>query len=156
MIHGKEGEMLLTVIFLISCIITARILDKYKMHVASVGYSVMFIILFFALLFTVDIEPIRIAFSNVMGEAPYLEVKEALLYALRSPGFGTCIVIALLLTAFLQIAVSVIFAVTAIISLLKKGKKIYFIKKDEHSCSCLMRALYINRSINLLYCRMLN
>lgn len=148
--------MLLTVIFLISCIITARLLEKKRMKVASIAYSVMFIVLLTALLLTVDFAPVSQAFTNIMGEETYLQTKEAFIYALHSPGYGTCIYIALFLTFILQAATALTLAVTGLVRVLSAGKAAYRHKKEKRESSYLPRELYLKKRINLMYCRMLN
>lgn len=148
--------LFVTVIFLITCILTARVLEKNKMTVASIGYSVMFVMLFSALIFTSDLEPVSIALTNLMGEVPYLQLKEALLYALHSPGYGACIITAFLLTLLLQVAVSVIYTVTSFARFFKKARRAHHFGSKKVGSDCEYRELYVHRPINLLYCRMLN
>lgn len=148
--------MELAVIFIISCVISARILEKNKMRAASIAYSVMFVILLSALLFTVDFEPINHAFSRVIGMARYLEVREALLYAMQTPGYGTCIAAALLVTLLLQLLISAAYAVSVIANALKQEKGVYLSKKDKRKTISYTKKIYLRKQINLMYCRMLN
>lgn len=148
--------MAITVLFLISCVITARMLEKKKMHAASVAYTVLFVVLLAALFLTVDFEPINRALTNVMGAKTYLQTQNALLYALRSDGYGTCIISALLLTFIIQLALPVAFAVTGLVRILFKKQETKQSKKDKYRSSRLLNELYLKRYINLLYCRMLN
>lgn len=148
--------MALTLIFLISCIITARLLEKKKMRVASVAYSVTFILLLFILLFVTDIEPISRALANMLGANAYGEIKLALIEALRSASYGTCITIAILLTFFLQLAVTVFCAVSTIVRFFKKWSVTYRSKREKFRIIYPIRNIYIRKPINLLYCRMLN
>lgn len=148
--------MLITVIFLVSCIITAQLLEKHKLRVASIAYSVFFVVLLAALLFTVDLELISRALSNMLGAKAYLQVKDALDYAIHSAGYGFCIFIALLLTISVQITLSLICAVATIVKYFVKRSLKLLTKKDNYSCPFTLRALYRQRYINRLYCRMLN
>lgn len=148
--------MLLTVIFLISCIITARLLEKKNMRVATVAYSVMFIILLYVLLLVIDFAPTNQAFTKLLGEEVYLETKEALLYALNSQGYGTCICFALFLTLFLQLTTALTIAVTGILHLLTGKKEGFFQKREKQLSPRKPREVCLNNHINLLYCRMLN
>lgn len=148
--------MLVTILFLISCVITARVLEKKNMRVASVTYSVLFVILLAALLFTVDLELISRALSNMMGAKAYLQVKDALDYVIHSAGYGFCIFIALLLTISVQITLSLICTVVTIVKYFVKRSLELLTKKDNYRCPFTLRALYRQRYINRLYCRMLN
>lgn len=148
--------MLITAIFLISCIITARLLDKHKLRLASAAYSVLFVVLLTALLFTIDVELVGRSISNLVGTKTYLQTREALLYALHSAGYGTCITLALLVTLFLQLLIPFLFAVATVVALFKKGKEARISKKDKYRLPHALRELYVRRRINLLYCRMLN
>lgn len=148
--------MLLTVIFLISCIITARLLEKKRMKVASIAYSVLFVVLLTALFLTVDIAPISQACINIMGNESYLQTREALIYALRSPGYGTCIYIAVFLTFVLQAATALTLAVTEIVRVLSKEKEICRAGKESSEGYRAFREPDRRKPINLLYCRMLN
>lgn len=148
--------MLITVIFLISCVISARLLEKKKMRVASIAYSVLFIVFFAALLLTSDVEAINRTLSAIMGAQTYQLTRNALFYAYHSAGYGTCILIALFFTLMLQLALPIICAVARIVKLFGRGKVALISKKDKYRRSCRPRALYLQRHINLLYCRMLN
>lgn len=148
--------MLLTVLFLISCVITARIFDKKRMSAATIAYSVMFVVLLTALLLTVDFGPINQAFTNIMGEEAYLQTKEAFICALDSAGYGTCIYIALFLTFILQVATAMTLAVTGLVRVLSKRKEIYRSKREKRESSYFPRERYLKKRIHLMYCRMLN
>ena len=148
--------MVFTVLFLITCVMTARLLEKKKMYVASVMYSVMFVILLTALLFTSDIELVNRSLSNLIGIKTFLQTKEILLYAFESAGYGLCILIALLFTFILQFSLSVICTVVTIVRFLKKGREVILTKKEKYGYLYIPRAFYVHKPINLLYCRMLN
>lgn len=148
--------MPITIIFLVSCIITARMLEKKKIHVASVAYSVLFVVLFAALFLTVEFEPVSYALTRFMGAESYLQTKQTLLYALSSAGYGTCIISALLLTFVLQVSLAVALAVKGLVRILSGKKEAYLSKKDKFETAQLIRGLFIQKRINLIYCRMLN
>ena len=145
--------MLITIIFLISCISTARILEKKKMNVAAAAYSVLFVVIFSALLLTADSELIGNALSNIMGVKSYMLTRDALIYVLHSAGYGACIYAALFVTLIFQVAA--LLAIT-VVTLFRKRTATIISKKDNYRCPHTPRALYLNNSINLLYCRMLN
>lgn len=148
--------MLLTVILLISCILTARLLEKKKMRVASVMYSAVFIVLLVAVLLAVEVETIGFAISNIIGEDAYLQAHEVLLNAINSEGYGTCIYIALLFTLFLQITTFFVHTVYEIVWFDRSESAAYFPKKYVAKHSFKPRVLYLTRRINLLNCLMLN
>lgn len=148
--------MLLTFLFLISCIITARLLEKKKMRVASIAYSVLFIILFAVLFLTVDLEPITRALTNVMGAEMYLQTKSALLYAIGSAGYGTCIISAMLLTFIIQLVLPIALAVTGLVRILFKKKEEHTSKKEKYKRARIQYGIFVQKQINLIYCRMLN
>lgn len=148
--------MLLTAIFLVTCVITARVLQEKKMRVASVIYSILSVVLIVAILFTSDFVPVRYAFENLMGEEYYLNIKDAILHALYTSGYGTCTLFAFFITLFLQVVISVIYVVTIVVKLIKVGKEVYLLKKDSNSHSYIYRVLSLKKDINILYCRMLN
>lgn len=148
--------MIITAIFLITCIITARVLKVQKMRIASVIYSILSIILIDALLLTSDLTPVRFAFENLMGEEYYMLIKETLTYALYSSGYGSCILIAFFTTLFLQVVISFIYLLTNIVKSIKIIKEVYLPKEYNYKNSYTYQVLTLRKNINLLYCRMLN
>lgn len=126
------------------------------MHIATVAYSVMFVLLFSAILLVSDFESVKITFSTLMGEAYFNAIRESILYALHSVGYGTCIISALLLIFVLQLSLALTLAVTGFIRAVIKRKVSCLIQKGKHTISCRIRELYLQRYIILLYCRMLS
>lgn len=145
-----------TILYLIFCIITARMLDKKQMRVATVLYSVMFVLLLPLILFSIDIEAVRQALSNVMGEHAYLEVSSLFHDVLNSSGYGICIAIALVTSFVLQLVVSLFWAVETLVNYIKERSVYYLSKKKRVEIPCLARNIYISKRIYILYCRMLN
>lgn len=148
--------MILSVVFLISCIITARVFDKRKMHVASVLYTTLFVLMSVALVFVTDIEPVRNFFADALGAHAYSVIRSVLLSAIHSSTYGTAIAIAIILTAVLQLVTTVVCVVSTIIGFFKKSGIQTLAKKMEDRLAYPIRALLLARQINLLYCRMLN
>ena len=150
--------MELTVLFMISCVLTARKFEKLKMQLASLAYSVTFIVILFVLLFTVDIDIISRAMLNVLDAELYYDVRTALRDAMGMSYYGISIAGALIFTTALQLAVTVIDALRVVVrccffakkSLARKFKKAYF------RFAQFGRTLCLPKRINLLYCRMLN
>ena len=150
--------MELTVLFMISCVLTARKFEKLKMQLASLAYSVTFIVICFVLLFTVDIDVVSRALLNFFDADLYFDVRAALLDAMAMTYYGVSIVGALIVTTAVQLAVTVIDAARVMVrycffakeSLARKFKKAYF------RFAQFGRIVYFPKRINLLYCRMLN
>lgn len=148
--------MLLTVIFLITCIVTARLLEKKKMRVASIAYSVMFIIFLSALVFVSDFSFIRDILTDVFGTYAYYSARYIVIEAVDAPGYSIIISVALVLTVVFQIAATVYCFVDTIVSYLKK--KHHDHKKWKEALKRTLPAYdaIITKRINILYCRMLN
>lgn len=148
--------MEITIIFLLSSIVTARLLDKKRMHVASIAYSVMFVIILSVLLFVVDFEFIRRLMINIVDPQTYYKVHFAFMDAINAPFYGLFISGALLLTFVVQLAVTVLYTATVIV--------FHYLQKNSFTCkknayfklAQSVRSLYLSNRINLLYCRMLN
>lgn len=148
--------MILSVMFLISCIVTARVFEKRKMHVASVLYTTLFILLLAALAFVTDIEPIRNSLANALGEYAYTVIRSVLFSAIRSSTYGIAIAAAIVLTAVLQLVTTVACVVSTIIGFFKRSGISDLAKKLRDRLAYAMRTLFLMKRINLLYCRMLN
>ena len=149
--------MIGTVLFLISCVVTARLLDKKNMRVASVSYAVMFAVLTVVLLFTVDAEPIRDLMVRLVGRNAYVNAHFAFREAINSSIYGIYIVSALTLTFILQLFVTVFYTAKTIVT--------YYFKKNSFSENKKKvnpgrvgdtRRLYLSQKINKIFCRMLN
>ena len=145
------------IIFLISSLFTAGLLDKKRMRTASVAYLVMCVFMVFVLLFLVDVDFIRGAMIQAFGKKTYFEVHFTLVDAIRAPQYGVFIAGAILLTLVLQIAVTVICTVRAIVyCCLKKNTLFQKSKNAKTGRVHILRSLYRTLKINLLLCRMLN
>lgn len=149
--------MLLTVLFLITCVITVIVLDRHKMNVASVAYLVMLAFAVFALLFTSDIEFIRSFLQNVFGWETWYNIRLMLLEAIRSETYGIIITVAIVITFAAQITLSLMCAVKAIYYCCFHKSSLYFKTKRAY-CRLVKCAKSLLRSkrIILLYCRLLN
>ena len=149
--------MALSVIFLLTSIVTARLLEKKKMRVASVAYTVMFIIMALVLLFTADAESIRNIMLRVVGSRWYFDIRHTFLDAIRAPLYGVYMMSAILLTFAIQLSVTVIFTAKAVVYHLTKHRAFeYTIKKVHNRLLHEVCSLKMSRNVNLLYCRMLN
>ena len=149
--------MELSVLFLLTSIATARFLDKRKMQVASALYSAMFIIMMFVLLFTVDIEPVCRMMTYVFGNENYADFREVLKDAIADSRYGVYIVGAIILTIAVQVSVTVMAPVRAIIRYFSQKKTVlHKFKKVYERLVYPVPSLYISEKFTLLYCRMLN
>lgn len=149
--------MVFHILFLLTSIVTARFLERRKMRAASVAYSTMFIIMFFVLLFTVDIEPVRRVMLNIFGRPVYYGIYNAFSDAVNTPAYGVYMIGGIILTIAVQLAITILFPVRAIVRYFTR-KKAYLnrFKKVYTRLVRNVRSLYISYPINQLYCRMLN
>lgn len=148
--------MIITGIFLITCIVTARVLEEKKMRIASVIYSILSVILIDALLLTSDLAPVKYIFKTLMGEECYLYIKSAIFDTLYTTGYGSCILFAFFTTLFIQVVISFIYVITNIVKLSKIYEVSYIPEKNNYRCLHIYQTLCLKKNINLLYCRMLN
>ena len=127
------------------------------MHAASVLYSVMFIIMLLVLLFTVDIELIRRGMLSLFGREVYYGVQNAFIDAIKSSAYGAYIVGSIILTVAVQVSVTVLTPVRAIVRYIVQKKTVHHKFKKAYSRLVQnVRSVYISQPINRLYCRMLN
>lgn len=148
--------MLLTVIFLISCVVTARLLDKKNMQIASIAYAVMIAVILFALAFICDVPFIGDVMSEIFGRYNYFSIQYLLREAIDAPVYSVFIVSAIAFTFAVQIAVTIFCFVDTITHLFKDRAYYYKKRKDFFKLRPLVSIAKIIRKINLLYCRMLN
>lgn len=149
--------MLLTILFLITCVITVIVLDRYKMYVASVAYLVMLSFAAFALLFTSDIEFITGFLQNAFGWETWYCIRLMLIGAIASKTYGMIITVAIIITFAAQIILSIMCAVRAIYYCCFHKSSLYFKTKRAY-CRLVnnMKSLLRSKRIILLYCRLLN
>lgn len=149
--------MALNLLFLLSSIVTARILDKKKMRVASVAYSVMFIVMLAVLLFTVDVDVIRSMMIQLCGKTCYFNVHFTFVDAIHTPLYGAFIIGALVLTFVVQLAATVFCVAKEIVyHFSKQNSRYQKAKKARPVFVHSVHDLFLSPNINLLYCRMLN
>lgn len=148
--------MLLNVLFLLTSIVTARLLEKKKMRVASMAYSVMFVFLLVVLLFTVESEAVGRLMVNVLGEDVYRAIHPAFLDAVHTPQYGLLIVGALALTLALQLSVAVFHTAKLVYHFVKQNSFLQKAKQIRFTLLRPVRDMFLFPKINLLYCRMLN
>ena len=148
--------MAASVLFLISCIFTARFLEKRKMHVASVMYSAVFAGILIVLLLAVDIPIIQTAFSNMMGAREYAQAHEFVRDVVSTDEYGISTITVMVVVFVVQIITTLIQAAKAVVTLLIRKTTPAKFKKRKLSLASPVRTLYLPRQINLLYCRMLN
>lgn len=149
--------MLVSVVFLISCIITARFLKRRKMKLASALYSILFSVTLVIIMLAVDSKMIGFAFSNILGGSLYSELHRAILRMFAENIYGFSVVTLIALSISVQLAIAIYCATKkavrhfcASVDAERKFKKVYF----RYAPS--VRNLYLPKRINLLYCRMLN
>ena len=149
--------MELGLLFMISCVLIARKFEKQKMQLASLAYSIAFIVILFVLMFTVDIEIVQRALINVLGRESYFEIHEALLDSIGTAHYGISVAMTMSIAAAVQFAIIVLDAFkTVVCYCFIKRKVAYKFKKAYFRFAQSVRSLYLPRRINLLYCRMLN
>ena len=148
--------MILTVIFLITCVITARIFDQRKMKAAAVAYSVVFIVVLSVLAFTVDYPLISRAMSNIFGINNYNEIHSAICETIQTPVYGFSMIGGIAALFFVQLTASVLEMARAVVSCFKKEYLVRKFRKAYVSFAQHAHRLILPRRINLLYCRMLN
>ena len=149
--------MALTLIFLLSSIVTASILDKKKMRVASVAYIVMIVVMFVVLLLMLDVEPIRELMIKILGEWGYNATHEAFMDAISTPQYGVYTIAAIVLTFIVQGALLTLCPIHAIVHYFSQKKSVYQkFKKNYIKTVYEVYTLNISKPINLMYCRILN
>ena len=146
-----------SVLFLISCVLTARIFEKRKMRAAAITYSVLFISVLFVLAFAVDIPILARALNNALGTKMYRDLHSAIAEAINTKLYGFSMIGVICVMFIVQSIAAVVEMARAVAvicfkkkALVRKFKKAYF--KFARS----VRNLYLPKRINLLYCRMLN
>ena len=146
-----------SILFLLSCILTARTFAKYKMRMASVLYSVAFMVVFFVLLFALDIDFVRTSLINIFTEEWYFEIRNAFLEAMSTTYYGFTILGAVCVSTAVQLFLLFVNTVREVViycfskeAVRRKFYKAY--SKYAH----IVRDLFIPKPINLLYCRMLD
>ena len=148
--------MVPVLLFLITCVITARFFEKHKMKTAAVLYSVMFITVLSLLFFVVDVPLIKLAMNNLFGEAFYKAVNRSLSEAMSSSFCGINSVWAIALAFAVQLALILVQTTKKVVRCLigkTQGIKFYKTYSKPIPPHC---GLCISKKINLLYCRMLN
>lgn len=146
-----------SVIFLLSCIITARFLKSRKMKLASALYALLFSVTLVIIMLAVDSKIIGFSFSNIFGESLYNELHRMILRMFAENIYGFSVVTLIAISISVQLAITIYCATKkavrhffASVSAERKFKKVYF----RYARS--VRNLYLPKRINLLYCRMLN
>ncbi len=155
--NGRRTLMEIVIIFLLSCILTARYLDKKKMQAASVLYSVLFIITFTFSLFAIDYEIIKESMINIFGEPFYGELRRSVLGILNTDCFGINLTTVFVAACILQTVIVIIGLTKRVVSYFiveKKPSREFY--KAYFRFVLLVRNLYLPKRINLLYCRLLN
>lgn len=148
--------MLLTIIFLISCFVTARLLYKKNMLVASVAYAITIAVILLVLAFICDVPFIGDVLSKIFGRYNYFSIQYLLREAIKTQGYSVFIVTAIAFTFVLQLAVTVFCVVDTITHLFKKRAYEYKKRTVVFKARFFKSKTRITRNINLLYCRMLN
>ena len=149
--------MEIVIIFLLSCIVTARYLDKKKMQAASVLYSVLFIITFTCSLFAIDYDIIKEGMMKIFGEQLYGELRQSVLGILNTELFGINLTTFFVAACILQTVIVVIGLTKRVVSYFiveKKPSRDFY--KAYFRFVLLVRNLHLPKRINLLYCRLLN
>lgn len=151
------GAEEVSILFLLSCVLTARSFTKYKMQLASIFYSVAFIVVLFVLLFTLDIDIVRRALINIFTEEWYFDVHNAFLDAMSTTYYGLTMLGAVCITTAVQLFILFVNAVREVViyCFSKEAVRRRFYKAYSKRVQ-LVRGLFICRPINLLYCRMLD
>ena len=146
-----------SVLFLLSCVLTARTFAKYRMRIASMLYSIAFVVVLFVLLFMVDIEFVSKALINIFTEEWYFEVRNDFLEVTGTAYYGFTMLIVVCVTTAVQLFVLFVNAVREVViyCFSKESVRRRFYKAYS-KCAQLVRGLLIYRPINLLYCRMLD
>ena len=141
-------------IFLLTCVATTRYLEKRRMYIANVLYTVTFVVVLTTVLLSTDQLFLATAMQNMFGKAyPFLH--EVAREVMNSPVLGMNLFGVILLIFAVQSAATVVGAVNVVKAsfrkevLARKFKKIY-VARVSH-----VIRLRMSRSINLLYCRML-
>ncbi len=149
--------MAITIIFLLSCVITARIFERKNMRTAAVAYALLFAVVLLLLLFAVDIPIIERALTNVIGAEKYAEMQSIVDDAMQSSIYGFSMISVIGAVFVVQVVASVVATAKVVAvycfnkrSLVRKFKKVYggFVS--------FARELRLPRRINIFYCRMLN
>ena len=147
--------MQIGLMFLLTCVVTARLMEKKKMTVAASLYTVVFVALLTVVLLTSDNTFITTAMQNLLGSM-YLPAADFAAGVMGASFFGINLLGLLTLVFVVQLALTVITVTTAVVEYL--GKKSPERKFNRVHITRVSHALFlpISRKYNLLYCRMLD
>lgn len=148
-----------SILFLVTCIISARLLERRRMRVAAVFYSVMFITVFSYLLLATELGILRVALTNLLGAQTYELMHNVALDAMNESYFGVTIAGILFLTIGVQVALAVLEAASAAVRCIRafaRRRRGYKFRKAYFKLASSVRKLVVHKRINLIYCRLLN
>ena len=149
--------MIITIIFLLTCVITARIFERKNMRAAAVAYALLFAVVLLLLLFAVDIPIVERALTNAIGAAKYAEIASAIDDAMSSTLYGISMISVIGAVFAVQTLASIIEAARVVaVYCFKKEALIRKFKKVYSGALRYSRELCLPRQINKIYCRMLN
>jgi len=145
-----------SVLFLLSCVMTARFLERQKMRIANVLYSVLFASTLCVLAFVFDFPWLKGLMSYLLGESAYNELHIIALRVVSQTVYGVSVMTMISVIFSVQLGIAIYTATKKIVHKLthrepaRKLSRVYSIKKiDAPSFHPVLR-------INQLYCRMLN
>ena len=149
--------MFLTLLFLVSCVIIARKFEKHNLRTASIAYSVMFVVILLALLFTVEIPVVRSGLANMVGRYAYANIHYTLCEAMNHAYYGVSVAAVMAVSFWLQVIFTAVDTAAAVVKYVLSKKDIHEISKKAYlKLQESIQSLIMPRPINLLCCRMLN
>ena len=148
--------MFASVLFLLSCVMTSRFLEKRKMRIANVLYSVLFVFTLCVLVFAFDFPLLEQLMSNLFGEAAYDELHIIALRVVNQTVYGVSVITMISITTSVQLGFAIYTATKKLVFRLikrvaaRKFSRVYSVEKIG------VHRFYPITRINRLYCRMLN
>jgi len=157
---AKDHLMLVCFLFLLTCILSARYLEKKRMTLAAAFYSVLFIFMTFFFLISVNIPYVHTALRYLLGEEIYDILHKFALEAINASIYGIGVLWAVGVIFIIQSVSVVIITAHSVAKRLFKFKKVVraeFRKLRPHAeykIPSLQQRVPLR--IHLLYCRLLN
>ena len=146
----------MSILFLISCIITARFFEKRKMRVAAVLYAILFAVVLSLLLFVLDFSITSTALTNILGAKSYRVLHDFLLDVLHTGFYGISVLSVIGLSVAVQVAVILLETTKQVLRYLVNHTYKRKFKTVRIRLASFVRQPFYSQKINLRFCRMLN
>ncbi|MBO4668042.1 MAG: hypothetical protein J5666_07980 [Bacilli bacterium] len=141
--------------FLILNIILSRLLEK-RMKVASILHTAIFVIIFFLMLFTVDMGIIESLLVKLIGEQNYLLIHESLIYDLtiKNVSISSLLVIeeSLIITFAIFLVLCFSRFIKKLIGELKRLTTVYLEEENEEEDHFVLHNIFVCKRLYIEKC----